>query len=115
MVKFEKVIPSHLCGGGLGRGGKCQPETLTRISKFTLFIKKFNPLTVREAKNNVIASESEAIQTMVINNNKTKKEGQMNRNKNHDITKKDIGQIMNGLKQSDVVIHITRIINNCPS
>ena len=39
----------------------------------------------------------------------------MNRNKNHDITRKDIGQIMNGLKQSDVVIHITRIINNCPS
>ena len=71
----------------------CHPETLTRISKFTLFIKKFNPqlphtdshtspqlsgslcITVREGKNNVIASESEAIQTMVINNNKTNKEG----------------------------------------
>ena len=28
----------------------------------------------------------------------------MKRNKNHGITRKDIGQIMNGLKQSDVVI-----------
>ena len=37
----------------------CHPETLTRISKFTLFIKKFNPLTEREGKNNVILSESE--------------------------------------------------------
>ena len=33
-------------------------ETLTRISKFTSFIKKFNPLTGREGKNNVILSST---------------------------------------------------------
>ena len=42
--------------------------TLTRISKLTSFIKKFNPLTGREGKNNVIASECEAIHPIVISN-----------------------------------------------
>jgi len=38
--------------------GKSHPETLTRISKLTPFIKKFNPLTGREGKNNIILSEA---------------------------------------------------------
>ena len=52
----------------------------------------------------VIASESEAIQLIEMISNKTKKDEQMNCNKNHVITRKDNEQIMNGLKQSDVVI-----------
>ena len=52
----------------LNTAHQCHPKTLTRISKLTSFIKKFNPLTEREGKNNVIESESEAIQPIVINN-----------------------------------------------
>ena len=72
----SKICSLALGGRGLGRGGKCHTETLTRISKFTPFIKKFNPqlthtdshtspqlsgslcITGREGKNNVILSST---------------------------------------------------------